>query len=71
MIPDELAGPIDQYIWMAEVNQISDVITTNYGYHLVFVTKRTISETTQYERDLQESVFGDEEPENDPGNEAP
>lgn len=69
--PEDLVDPIDLFVWKGEVNQISDVITSKYGYHLVLVTSRTISDSMRYQRELEESVFGGEESENDIGNEAP
>ena len=69
--PAELVASVDHFVWEGEVNQISDVISSEFGYHLVLVTKRTVSKAMQYQRELERTVFGDEETGNDSGNEAP
>lgn len=41
----ELAPQIDQYIWSAPIGQLSDIIQTKFGFHIVVVTDRKLSET--------------------------
>lgn len=62
---------MDQFIWDGEINQISDIITSNYGYHLVLVTDRTLSDAMQYERDLKRSLYDDGASKTQDGNDAP
>jgi len=40
----ELADKIDEYAWTAPVGELSEVIQTNFGYHLVIVTDRKLSD---------------------------
>jgi hypothetical protein len=69
--PGDLVDTVDEYVWNGELNQISDIITSGYGYHLVLVTDRTMSEAMQYERDLKRSMYDDDTPETQDGNDAP
>jgi len=55
----ELTDEVDAFIWSAPMNEISEVIPTGYGYHLVLVTDRIISDAEQYERTLHERVLED------------
>lgn len=43
----------EQYVWSAPIGQMSDVIQTKYGFHLVIVLDRHISKTDQYEMELE------------------
>ena len=69
--PGDLTDAVDQFIWDGEVNQISDIITSNYGYHLVLVTDRTLSNAMQYERDLKRSLYEDGTSETQDSTDAP
>lgn len=53
----ELADPIDEYIWTAPLDEVSDVIQTQHGFHLVLVTDREIAEAEKYEQRLHERVL--------------
>jgi parvulin-like peptidyl-prolyl isomerase len=55
--PGEFADEIDNYIWTAPLNELSGVIETSYGYHLVIVTDRHISEVDRYERRFEEETL--------------
>lgn len=65
--PGLLAEQIDSYAWNGPVGGVSDIIKTNYGFHLVMIVERQFSTGDQYDRDLQERVFGGEENPNDAG----
>lgn len=52
----ELTGAIDKYIWTAPLNEVSEVILTSYGLHIVVVIDREIAEAELYERRLQERI---------------
>ncbi len=54
---DELAGAIDTFVWIGPLNQVSDVITTDYGLHLVLVHDRKVSKADLYELELKERVL--------------
>ena len=57
VVHSELADGIDGYIWTAPLNEISDVIQTGFGFHIVLVTDREIAEAEQYERSLHDRVI--------------
>lgn len=66
VVHSELADAIEGYIWTAPLNEISDVIQTGFGFHIVLVTDREIAEAEQYERSLHDRVIeessADEQP---------
>ena len=39
----DLDPAIDSYVWTAPVGQLSDVLTTQYGFHIVVVVDRQLS----------------------------
>ena len=39
------------------MNEVSEVIETGFGLHLVLITDREIAEAEQYERELHERVL--------------
>jgi len=43
----------EKFAWSAPLNELSDIIQTSFGFHLVIVTDRFISGTDQYEKDLE------------------
>ena len=45
----ELAETIDNYIWTAPIGQLSDVIITNFGFHIVVVDERRLSEADEFQ----------------------
>ncbi len=55
----ELSDNIDAVIWTLPVNEVSEVIETGFGLHLVLITDREIAEAEQYERELHERVMQD------------
>lgn len=44
---------IDGYIWTAPVGQLSDIIQTKYGFHIVVVDDRRLSEADAYEERMR------------------
>ena len=56
----------EKYAWEAPENQLSEIIQSKFGYHLIVVTNRYISPSDEYEKTLDERVRdtrteGDEE----------
>ena len=43
----------EEYVWSAPVNQLSEVVQTSYGFHLIVVTDRHISAPDLYEMELE------------------
>ncbi len=58
----KLAPQIEQYIWTAPIGQLSEIITTSYGFHLVEVMDRYITDADQYERQIEKDVVVEEAP---------
>ena len=46
----------DQYCWTADVGKLSDIISTEHGFHLVVVTDRYISDVEKYESELDKRM---------------
>jgi parvulin-like peptidyl-prolyl isomerase len=47
------SASFDQYCWTADVGKLSDIISTEHGFHLIVVTDRIISDIEKYETDLE------------------
>lgn len=58
-----LVEDIDAFIWTAKIDEVSDVIPTSFGFHLVQVLEREISESEQYNLDLNQRINERNEPE--------
>lgn len=46
----------ENYAWSAPLNELSDIVLTTYGYHLIVVTERHVSEGDAYEMELDRRV---------------
>lgn len=44
----------ERYVWSAPVGELSEIVTTSYGFHLIQVMDRYISEAEQYENYLDD-----------------
>jgi len=53
-----LTQPVDLYVWQAPLDQVSEPIHTEYGYHLVMVASRTISDFDKYEQTIRDRAYG-------------
>ena len=49
-------GPFDEYVWSAPIGQLSDVIVTQHGFHVIEVLNRFVSEPEKYEMELERRV---------------
>lgn len=47
------ALPFDEYCWAGEIGKISDVILTNFGFHLILIEDRHIADADLYEKELE------------------
>ena len=65
-----LAKPVDLYVWQAPINGVSEVLETDFGFHLVTVSERTISDVDKYEQSIRDRVFGTSEHESQNGDGA-
>ena len=50
------AASFDAYVWSAPIGQLSGVVVTQHGFHLIEVLVRFVSEAEQYEQDLERRV---------------
>ncbi len=68
--PRETYAPaFEQYCWGAPVGELSDVVHTNFGFHLIVVEDRHIADADLYEIELERRAFEelrDEEAEETP-----
>lgn len=46
----------ENYVWSAPLNELSNVVQTSYGYHLIVVTERHVSAGDAYEMELEKRV---------------
>lgn len=51
------ADNYEKFVWSAPVNTVSDIIQTGFGFHLVVVTDRYISDADGYEKELEKRVL--------------
>jgi len=55
----------EEFVWNAPLNQLSDIVRTGHGFHLIVVTDRTLSPTDAYDQELKHKAV--QELEADPG----
>lgn len=51
------AAPFERFIWHAAVGEISDIIQTQYGFHIIMVEDRHIASADLYEIELERRAF--------------
>lgn len=62
-----LVSAIEKYAWEKPVGQLSGIIVTQYGFHVVLITQRVISDADAYEEDLRRRALeGDSQAETQP-----
>ena len=54
---DDLNDHFEAIIWTHPLNEITEVVESGYGLHLILVSEREIDEAEQYERELHERVL--------------
>lgn len=55
---DDLAdGKAKEYVWEGPVGELSPILESNTGFHLILVTQRELSARERYERELKERVI--------------
>lgn len=52
----------EAYVWSGKVGELSDLVQTNRGFHLIVITDRTISKADQYEMDLEQKAIDSQAP---------
>lgn len=58
-VEDTVKGAAEDFIWDGPVGELSPVIESNVGFHLIFVSNRILSEREIFEREIERKVFGD------------
>ena len=51
------APAFEEYCWVADIGQVSDIIQTQYGFHLIRVEDRYIASADLYEIELERKAF--------------
>jgi len=46
----------EAYVWSAPIREVSDLIQTSYGFHIIEVLDRFLSEADRYEMELDEKA---------------
>jgi len=46
----------EDYVWSAPIGEVSDIIQTNYGFHLIFVSARHVSSGDKYDMELDKKA---------------
>ncbi len=56
VLPDQprgtMAPEFEEYVWSAPIGQISDVVATSFGFHLIVVLDRHLSDVDRHEIEL-------------------
>ncbi len=45
--------PVEEYVWSAPVGEVSEILQTQYGYHIVRVEDRHLSEAERYDLEMK------------------
>ena len=61
-VKGDFEDQFEEFVWETGIDEISPVITTRYGYHLIVVVDRVLTAADAYERRLHEEVTTEEEP---------
>lgn len=51
------AASFEEYCWKGEVGKISDIIQTQYGFHIIRVDDRHIASAELYEKEIERKVL--------------
>lgn len=54
---DTYAANFDKAVWEVPVGELSDIVHTQFGFHLIRVTYRHVSEVDKYEEALHEKAL--------------
>jgi parvulin-like peptidyl-prolyl isomerase len=46
----------EKYAWSAPLNELSEIVQTSHGFHILVVTDRYVSEGDRYEKELDQRV---------------
>ncbi|MCK5861849.1 MAG: peptidyl-prolyl cis-trans isomerase [Candidatus Hydrogenedentes bacterium] len=54
---DTYAASFEEYCWGGVVGKISDVIQTQFGFHIILIVDRHIADAELYEAELEQRAF--------------
>ena len=57
VVRGDLVEEFDDHIWGMELGEVSEPIETPFGFHLILVTERIISDAELYDRSLNQRVL--------------
>lgn len=57
---DEMAEQYEEYSWNGPIGELSGIIQTGFGYHLIVVEDRYISPADAYEEELERRIRTDD-----------
>ena len=49
---DDMTANFDAYVWRGPIGKFSDPVKTNYGYHIIYIVDRNISDAEAYQQDI-------------------
>lgn len=55
--PEQYEDAFDKYVWAAPIGEVSNLVQTGYGYHIIQVLRRDLSETDEYDQQIRERVY--------------
>lgn len=55
-----LEQAVEDFVWTAPIGQVSDIIPTKYGFHIVRVEDRYLSEADKYDLEMKQRAMGGE-----------
>jgi len=58
--PGTFQGDFEYYIWNGEIGEVSDVVKTSYGYHLIMVVDRQISEADRIKEERKQRLISED-----------
>jgi parvulin-like peptidyl-prolyl isomerase len=64
-------GAFEDYVWSAPIGQLSEVVETDNGFHLIMVENRELSKVDRYEQERQQTPQTEEAPAEDEPPAAP
>jgi parvulin-like peptidyl-prolyl isomerase len=54
-------GQFEDYVWVGPVGEVSDVVRTSHGFHLIKIVDRRLSEVDRYQMERQQEDMLEEE----------
>jgi parvulin-like peptidyl-prolyl isomerase len=56
----KLVATVEDYVWRAPLHELSPIIHSEFGYHIIEVMDRHLSKTDKYEMDMKHKAVGGE-----------